>query len=82
MKDVRDRMLKEVMALDFMAIELNLYLNTHPYDQKALMIFVSTVQRAKMARENFERMYGPITASASNSFPWPWIEDPWPWEAQ
>lgn len=82
MKDVRDRMLKEVMALDFMAIELNLYLNTHPYDQKALMIFVSTVQRAKMARENYERMFGPITASASNSFPWPWIEDPWPWEAQ
>ncbi len=82
MKDVRDRMLKEVMALDFMAIELNLYLNTHPYDQKALMIFVNTVQRAKMARENYERMYGPITASASNSFPWPWIEDPWPWEAQ
>lgn len=82
MKDVRDRMLREVMALDFMAIELNLYLNTHPYDQKALMIFVSTAQRAKMARDNFERMYGPITASASNSFPWPWIEDPWPWEAQ
>jgi spore coat protein JB len=82
MKDVRDRMLKEVMALDFMAIELNLYLNTHPYDQKALMIFVNTVQRAKMARENYERMFGPITASASNSFPWPWIEDPWPWEAQ
>jgi spore coat protein JB len=82
MKDVRDKMLKEVMALDFMAIELNLYLNTHPYDQKALMIFVNTVQRAKMARENYERMYGPITASASNSFPWPWIEDPWPWESQ
>ncbi len=82
MKDVRDKMLKEVMALDFMAIELNLYLNTHPYDQRAMMIFVSTVQQAKMARENYERMYGPITASASNSFPWPWIENPWPWEAQ
>lgn len=82
MKDARDKMLKEVMALDFMAIELNLYLNTHPYDQRALMIFVSTVQQAKMARDNYERMYGPITACASNSFPWPWIEEPWPWEAQ
>lgn len=82
MMDVRDKMLKELMALDFMLIELNLYLNTHPYDQKALMIFMSTAQRAKMARENYERMYGPITAGASNSFPWPWIESPWPWELQ
>jgi spore coat protein JB len=81
MCDARDKMLKEVMALDFMAIELNLYLNTHPYDQKALMVFVNTAQRAKMLRNNYESMYGPITASSSNSFPWPWIESPWPWEA-
>jgi spore coat protein JB len=81
MYDARDKMLKEIMALDFMAIELNLYLNTHPYDQKALMIFVNTAQRAKMLRDNYESMYGPLTAAASNSFPWPWIESPWPWEA-
>jgi len=82
MKNVKDKMLKEVMALDFMALELNLYLNTHPCDQRALMIFMSTVQQAKMARDNYERMYGPLTAAASMSFPWPWIEDPWPWEHQ
>ncbi len=77
----RDKMLTEIMALDFMAIELNLYLNTHPYDQKALTIFVNTVQKCKMLRENYENMYGPLTVSSSNSFPWPWIESPWPWEA-
>lgn len=81
MYDARDKMLKEIMAMDFMAIELNLYLNTHPYDQKALMIFVDTAQRCKMLRDNYENMYGPLTAAASNSFPWPWIESPWPWEA-
>lgn len=82
MENTREKMLKEVMALDFMAIELNLYLNTHPYDGRALMIFANTVQRGKMMRENFERMYGPLTASSSNSYPWPWIESPWPWEYQ
>lgn len=82
MKNVKEKMLKEIMALDFMALELNLYLNTHPCDQRALMIFMSTVQQAKMARENYERMYGPLTAAASKSYPWPWIEDPWPWEHQ
>ena len=80
MYDTREKLLKEVMALEFMAIDLNLYLNTHPYDRRAIMIFISTVQRANMARMNFERMYGPLTASASNSWPWPWINSPWPWE--
>ncbi len=82
MNEARDRMLKELMALDFMAIELNLYLDTHPYDQRAVMVFTDTARRAKMTRENFERMYGPLMASASNSFPWPWIENPWPWDVQ
>jgi len=80
MIDAREKLLKEVMALEFMLIDLNLYLNTHPYDSKALMVFVNTAQRARMARANYERMFGPLTASASNSFPWPWIERPWPWE--
>lgn len=80
MFDSREKMMKELMALEFMAIDLNLYLNTHPYDGKALVIFINTVQRAKILRSNFERMYGPITASASNSYPWPWINSPWPWE--
>lgn len=81
MKDAREKMLKEIQALEFMEIELNLYLNTHPYDQQAFMIFRNTVQQRKMLCDNYERMYGPLTACSSNSFPWPWIESPWPWEA-
>ena len=82
MNEARDRMLKEVMALDFFAFELHLYLNTHPYDQRALTVFIDAVRRGRMVKDNFERMYGPLTASASNSFPWPWIENPWPWDVQ
>ena len=80
MYDAQEKLLKELMAMEFMVIDLNLYLNTHPYDGRALMIFMSAAQRAGMIRDNYERMYGPITASASNSYPWPWINSPWPWE--
>lgn len=80
MYDAQEKMMRELMAVEFMAEDLQLYLNTHPYDSKALMIYISTVQRCKMIRDNYERMYGPITASASKSFPWPWINSPWPWE--
>lgn len=80
MVEAQEKMLRELMALEFMVIDMNLYLNTHPYDGRGVMVFISAAQRARMARDNYERMYGPITASASNSYPWPWINSPWPWE--
>lgn len=80
MDSEREKMLKEVMAADFTLIELNLYLDTHPCDQRALALFNSNVQRAKMIRENYERMYGPLTPATFSKYPWQWIESPWPWE--
>lgn len=76
----REQMLREVMAADFTLIDLNLYLNTHPCDQKALAQYNCGVQRAKMLRENYERMYGPLTPMSPSNYPWQWINSPWPWE--
>lgn len=78
----REKLLREVMAADFTAVDLHLYLNTHPYDYSALIIFMNIVQRGKVLRNCFENMYGPLTASASVTYPWPWIKCPWPWECQ
>lgn len=80
----REIMLKEVMAADFTAFDLHLYLNTHPCDMRALALFRSSVQRAKMISDNFERMYGPLTSHGYFSDPnrWQWIDSPWPWERQ
>ncbi len=79
----RETLLKEVMAADFTLIDLNLYLNTHPYDQRTIMLFYNCAQRAKMLRNEYERLYGPLTASNfPNPCPWQWINSPWPWEHQ
>lgn len=80
MDAARDNLMREVMAADFTAGDLHLYLNTHPYDHRALMIYISSVRRASQLRGYYERMYGPLTASASLTYPWPWINSPWPWE--
>lgn len=77
----RERLMKEIMASDFTVIDLHLYLNTHPYDQRAIMLYNSNAQRSKMLRDQYERTYGPITALMSYSTcPWQWIQSPWPWE--
>lgn len=79
----RENLLRQVMAADFMVIEMNLYLNTHPTEQRAIALFNSSVQRAKMLRDMYERTYGPLTPFyTNNKNTWQWIESPWPWEGR
>ena len=77
----REQLLRELQASDFTVEDLHLYLDTHPFDQKALMLFNCAVQQSRMLRENYERLYGPLNPHTSYSgYPWQWIKSPWPWE--
>ncbi len=70
--------LKEVMALDFKLYDLQLYLNTHPFDQDALEIYMQVAKEAQKARANYESTYGPLTATnAATDCEWTWINNPW-----
>ena len=82
MKIDRDRldMLKEIMAIDFSMIELNLYLDTHPVDQRALAIFNEYKARIKALKNEYEKKYAPLTFYDAGKCPWEWIDEPWPWE--
>jgi len=46
------QLLKEVIAADFTLIDLNLYLNTHPYDQNAIMLFTTVPKEQKYSETN------------------------------
>ncbi|MDQ2087680.1 spore coat protein CotJB [Herbivorax sp. ANBcel31] len=76
----RQELLKQLTALDFMAVDLQLFLDTHPCDREALCKYNSVVSQAAMLRHTFERLYGPLCSYRSSSqYPWQWICDPWPW---
>lgn len=77
-------MLKEIQALEFFAIELNLFLDTHPGDRAALRDFYAIREKLFEDVKRYEEMYGPLTVfgNAPAQCPWPWIEDPWPWEIE
>jgi spore coat protein JB len=82
MKATRKEKLIKLMAEEFTAIELNLYLDTHPQDKRALELYNETVERLYALLEDYERHYGPISnfGLSPSSYPWQWIEEPWPWE--
>lgn len=78
----RNELLKKLTALDFVAVDLNLYLDTHPNDKVAIQEYNNVVQEAKLIRQDFEQHYGPLCSFRSqNTFDkFAWINNPWPWE--
>ena len=79
-KDIRrQEMIDQIKGLDFAIIELGLYLDTHPEDQKALCMHREYTKQVKDLKDKYQKMYGPLTIF----FPcnkWRWLEEPWPWE--
>jgi len=76
------QMLLQIQELEFTAIDLNLYLDTHPDDQQALSLYNSIVPQLRKSIEAYEQHYGPLLnfGMAASQHPWQWINSPWPWE--
>lgn len=81
-RETRMRMLEDIMALEFTAIELNLYLNTHPRDERALEAYNRTVKQLNELKKDYEDRFGPLTnfGDTTSEYPWSWVEEPWPWQ--
>lgn len=76
---IREQMLMKIKELNFAIIELGLYLDTHPEDQRALCMHKEYCKKLKDLQDKYQKIYGPLTIY----FPcnkWRWLEGPWPWE--
>lgn len=82
-KDERDmrrvEMIDQIKSLDFAIIELGLYLDTHPDDQRALCMHREYCKQVKDLKDKYQKMYGPLTIFYPCN-KWRWLEQPWPWE--
>lgn len=78
----RDELLKSLSSLDFMAVDLGLYLNTHPEDCEAVDEYNRIIKAADKVRMKYEEEYGPLCSFRSYARDgWSWIDNPWPWNA-
>ena len=73
--------LAELMALDFVTHELELYLNTHQDDAEAFETWKRFTALAAEGRTRYAARYGPVTQQDAPNCPsWTWVNDPWPWD--
>lgn len=73
-------LLTKVDAYCFAAHDLNLYLDTHPYDKDMINLFKELSEDSASAVKEYENKYGPLFVDSSKSYPWQWNSSPWPWE--
>ncbi|MDP5275074.1 spore coat protein CotJB [Chengkuizengella sp. 2205SS18-9] len=82
MDDNYYKCLRHLQEIDFVLLELSLYLDTHPNDQNALAQLNQYHQIRQRVYREYESCYGPLYqfGRSSSKYPWEWIETPWPWQ--
>lgn len=81
-RDKQMALLCRLQEMEFVAIELNLYLDTHPCDEDALHDYNCAAEMVKKLMREYEECYGPLLnfGMQISKGEWQWIEGPWPWE--
>jgi len=82
-KNIAITPLSEMMAIDFVADELELYLDTHSDDAEAFNMLQTFLALKKEARERYVQMCGPVCQEDMLGMrEYSWLKSPWPWEYQ
>lgn len=75
-------LMEQLQAVDFVLVELNLYLDTHDQDVDAINQFNHYVKERKRLKKLIESNYGPLMhfGHSYSGTPWNWNDPPWPWQ--
>lgn len=77
----REELAKQLKCYRFAIIELGLYLDTHPDDEKALCLHNEYARKFRKLEAMYEKLYGPLSIMTPCK-KWRWIDSPWPWEGE
>jgi spore coat protein JB len=75
-------LMEELQAVDFVLVDLTLYLDTHPYDYEAIAQYNNLAKQRGHLKKQIESIYGPLQqyGNSYSGYPWNWDDGPWPWQ--
>lgn len=77
-------LMEQLQAVDFVLVDLTLYLDTHPNDVEAIKQFNEYAQKSMELKQKIEQSYGPLMQYGKgysySNYPWNWKDAPWPWQ--
>lgn len=76
------QILEEIQAIDFVIVDLNLYLDTHPNDFEAIQQFNDLTEKSMKLKIEYEKEFGPLMnfGRSYSNYPFNWVDTPWPWQ--
>lgn len=76
----REALLFKIMEIDFAVNDLNLYLDLHPEDMEMYECFKKYTEECIELKDQYARMYGPLTLDETQGNTYDWMKNPWPWD--
>lgn len=78
----KEKLMCELNKYQFAAVEVGMFLDTHPSNKKALESMKVYSEKYKELKRHFEEKFGMIDIYSPNNSDskWSWVENPWPWE--
>lgn len=78
---MQDGLLRRIAQVEFVCVELNEYLDTHPQDHDAKRDYFCYSQKLRMLMDEYEAQYGPLkNFGHSPTEAGCWVCSKWPWE--
>ncbi len=78
------KLLFDIGMIDFVIVEMTLYLDTHPYDKEAIAYMNHYTKMKNQATREYNMKYGPLSVSSIENCQneWKWALQPMPWEGE
>lgn len=76
----REELLLKIQQLAFATKDLNLYLDLHPNDTKALETFKSYNNELRRLKDLYNKDYSALCVNDVNKNYFDWVNSPWPWD--
>jgi len=76
----REELLLKIMEVDFVLLDLRLYLNTHPCCTEGLRHCRHFSNESMRLKKEYEAQFGPLSQTSEVSADYfDWLDTPWPW---
>lgn len=79
-KNDKERVLYQIMALNFIITDLNFYLDLHPDKIEVFNLFKKYIKEKEDLCKEYTKKYGPLKLSDATGDRFNWLNSPWPWD--
>ena len=79
----KQHLMQQIAECEFILIDINLFLNTHPEDSRALDDYNCYAEQLAVLKDMYVKQYGPLEnfGNSVSKGSWKWVRSDFPWHA-